>query len=137
MAVRSVGAVPPVRSKGFSVRFVCYSVKLNLTENPFDLTGGTAPTDLTAIQHFGPVFKITQTIMGTQLTCFVDAMRIGTGLRISGATHASPGVFADIIAADEGTVGNRYGVVRDVNGVMMTQGQLIFGDTTGTHFFRD
>src|SRR3989344_798918 len=117
--------------------FVCYSVKLNLTENPFDLTGGTAPTDLTAIQHFGPVFKITQTIMGTQLTCFVDAMRIGTGLRISGATHATPGVFADIIAADEGTVGNRYGVVRDVNGVMMTQGQLIFGDTTGTHFFRD
>ncbi len=117
--------------------WVCYSVKCNLTENPFNATGGTAPTALTAIQHFGPVFKVTQTIMGSQATSFVDAIRVGAGLRVSVASHATPGLFADIITADEGTVGNRYGVVRDVNGVMMTQGNLVFGNTTGTHFFRD
>ena len=37
-------------------------------------------------------------------------------------------VFGDIIAADEGTVANKYGFVRSDNGIMYVKGQILLGE---------
>ena len=68
----------------------------------------------------------------------VDVMDVGTGLTITRGDVASTNAnFTDFITADEGTVGNRWGVVQTRDGILYVSGVLSVGNTTVNTVFED
>lgn len=56
----------------------------------------------------------------------------GTGLRVYG-TSTTDDTFGDILTADEGTVGNKYGIVTSKAGIIYCRGRIELGDDVGTN----
>ncbi len=120
--------------------WVCFAVKCDLTENPFDTINGTPP-DLSAVIFIGGVIGVVAMISGNFNNGLCDAIRVSqstssTGLRIN-TTSGSVATFQDIIDADEGTIGNKYGIVRQQGKVIFVQGDLVFGGDSAACEFSD
>ena len=65
----------------------------------------------------------------------LDAVDIGNGLTLVGGDGASTdGVWQDFSDADWGTVANRYGFVRENEGVFLIYGMMTIGSATATVF---
>ena len=56
----------------------------------------------------------------------------GPALRVYGTSTADD-LFGDIWTADAGTVANRYGIIRRIQGVYFLKGRLKLGDDSGTN----
>jgi hypothetical protein len=103
---------------------------------------GTGPPDLTAINEIGMGYTVPAKAVGNVDNMFVDIMRIAAvsgGIRITGGTPEDPGTFEEIATDDLSQAeGKAYGHVRRIQtGIFGIQGNLIFGDetgSTGTHF---
>jgi hypothetical protein len=101
---------------------------------PSDFSNGSGVT-LTTVQYFGITFNCTAAFTGNNKTIFVDAIRVGSGLRITGGTSSDTGKFSEI-HADDTNSNNQYGVVRRDAGAYIVQGELIFGNTgSATSFY--
>jgi hypothetical protein len=65
----------------------------------------------------------------------VDVITNGTGLTLTGGDGGSTdGTFNDFVTSDEGTSGNRWGVVSTREGVLYVNGVLTIGTATATEF---
>ncbi len=70
---------------------------------------------------------------------FVDRIDVGSKLRVYGTSSTkisgdnTTGTWADIVAADEGTQNNKYGIVRSVNDIIFVNGAIELGDGDGTN----
>jgi hypothetical protein len=65
----------------------------------------------------------------------IDYIDSGTGLTLTnGDGGSTDGSFASFLAYDEGTIGNRYGVVRSAEGALIVLGVLTIGSSTVTEF---
>lgn len=62
----------------------------------------------------------------------IDYTTSGTGLRVYG-TSTTDDMWQDILDADEGTVGNKYGVATSKEGIIYLRGSIEFGDDVGTN----
>jgi hypothetical protein len=88
--------------------------------------------NLASIQNFGGNFTIGN-IGGNAPSAFVDAIDYvlgGGGLTLTG----SGGSIDDFISYDEGTVGNRYGVVQTQGGIVYINARLTIGDGSATGY---
>lgn len=56
----------------------------------------------------------------------------GTGLRVYG-TSTTDDTFGDILTADQGTIGNKYGIVTSKGGIIYCRGRIELGDDVGTN----
>ena len=56
----------------------------------------------------------------------------GAGLRVYG-TSTTDDTFGDILAEDEGTIANKYGIVTSKEGIIYVRGSIELGDDTGTN----
>lgn len=86
------------------------------------------PTQLTGVDGIGGHMDVTNSIMGNFDNIFIDAISIGTGYELQGASS----VFADYSTFEE-TVGNRYGGIDTRAGVIFAQCQLTIGDISGAN----
>lgn len=62
----------------------------------------------------------------------IDYAVNGVGLSVYG-TSTTDDLFGDILAADEGTVGNKYGIVTSKEGIIYVRGTIELGDDAGTN----
>ena len=102
--------------------FICHAVDTTVA---FD--GGTVGS-----VNKESITKITITANGTfpgKAYLWVDALRLGTKLSITGGTSGSPASFSDFVTSEE-NVNNRYGILERINGVVFVQGKLEIGTTT-------
>lgn len=103
----------------------------NLTIDPTKTPSNERGTfDISSVRYFG-IWVDTSTAAKFD-NFVVDSIVSGFGLRVYG-TSTTDDVFGDILAADEGTTNNKYGVVRSDNEVIYVKGQLLFGDNVGTN----
>jgi hypothetical protein len=96
---------------------------------------GTAPT-LTAIDYYGwaGTFSATSKSENFMIDA-VDLVPNGSGLTIvDGTGISSPGQFSNFVTYDEGTVGNRYGIVASLEDVLYVTGTLTIGNLAATEF---
>jgi hypothetical protein len=108
----------------------CYAVNVDETEGHSE--GIPAPS-YSAITSVGFYFDVTGKGLGNVENVFVDVLRYGTGLTITSGSPSTPGTFADIESIDQGTGdGYAYGVIREEEGIFYIQGDLTFGDSSGT-----
>lgn len=105
----------------------CYVLDVSLTPTT---VGGTGLT-ISSCQHFGGTIKTIATAKGQNFG--IDAIYYGKGeLRVSG-TNTTPGAgFAEVAAADFGTIANRYGIMQTKEGIIYVQGRIVLGDNVGT-----
>lgn len=93
-------------------------------------SGGTfAATSLSAIRRVGIFFVSDNAAKGGADAAILDAIDLGSGLRIYGSGTPDAG-FKDLIDADEGTLNNRYGVVKSLDStsdIIQIQGVLEIG----------
>ena len=100
-------------------------------------TVGGSGADLTAISYFGMCGDIRPNSSKAEAV-IVDRIDVGNGLRVFGTssnpdpTQDGVGVWQDILDADEGTVDNKYGVVRSDNEIIYVQGAIELGDSKGS-----
>ena len=109
----------------------CFAVHTSQTPT----STGTNPATLSAINKVAVVWTVTG-IAKVSPNVFWDGIRFGTELRIRGGTSASPATFQDFITAED-NVSNKYGILEEIEGILMCQGNLQFGSTTSgesTHF---
>ena len=110
--------------------FICHCVHVDVTP---DASGGTV--------NKGAINKFTITANGSfpgKAYLWVDAVRHGTYLQITGGTDASPAVFEDFITA-ESTVTNQWGIMSKVEGIYFSQGKIYTGSTVSGEYtyFKD
>lgn len=91
------------------------------------------PAQLSGVDGFGVRWKITQSISGNTDNCFIDAMSVGQGYRLTlGDAGSAEGVFQDFIDLEEGTgATGRYGGLRNVSGILFAKSKLAIGAATG------
>lgn len=93
-------------------------------------SGGTfAATSLSSIRRVGIFFVSDNAAKGGADAAILDAIDLGSGLRIYGSGTPDAG-FKDLIDADEGTLNNRYGVVKSLDStsdIIQIQGVLEIG----------
>ena len=79
-------------------------------------SGGTwnPSTSIASIRKVGIFFVSDATAKGGADAAILDAIDIGSGLRIYGSGTPDAG-FKDLIDADEGTLNNRYGVIKSLD----------------------
>ena len=92
-----------------------------------DASAGTPA--LTAVDYYGtylegPTSKAENLVL--------DAIDLVYGLYVTAGTGGSPAVFDDFVSFDEGTIGNRYGIVSTREGILYALGQLVIGATTAS-----
>ena len=90
--------------------------------------------NLASVDYFGTVaaFAASQA-KSENVGC--DAIDLGTGLTLVGGDGADPdGTFDDFVSFDQGTIANRFGYVRKVNGTILVFGTLTIGTATATVF---
>lgn len=100
--------------------FICHAVDTSV--QPDSTTGTLA---------MGSIIKITITANGTfpgKAYLWVDALRNGTKLSITGGDVGTPATWGDLVTAEE-TVGNRYGILERFGGVIFVQGKIEIGKT--------
>lgn len=94
-------------------------------------TGG--PILLTAIDYYG--IEYDQTGVSKAENQGMDAIDIGSGLTLVGGDGADPdGTWQDFSDFDFGTVNNRFGYVREIDGIYFMYGTLQIGSATATVF---
>ena len=105
------------------------------TSTTFSSSSATPPT-ISAITKAGIVFVTTGS--ATAINCWWDALRYGTYLGIKAGTDVSPGTIQNMIDAED-NVSNKYGVMFVYEGLVIIQGKLTFGSTTGgdATYFKD
>jgi hypothetical protein len=85
--------------------------------------------DLTAISYYSWLGDFTATSKSENLV--IDAIDLGAGLALTGGDGGdTDGVFADFLAADEGTSTNRWGYIRSKLGLYFAIGELAIGENT-------
>lgn len=100
--------------------------------------GGFAATDLASIRRVGIFFISDALAKGGADAAILDAIDVGSGLRIYGSGTPNGG-FKDLIDADEGDINNRYGVIKSLDAdsnIVEIQGYLEIGngDSSSTVF---
>jgi len=110
---------------------------LNTASPPTNYTviaGSESSLNWSAITQIGVGFNVTSKIVGNSDNVMWDICRYGTGLTIKGGTSTDKGTFSEIAAEDASTAsGKAYGIIREIqSGVFGVQGQLKFGDDSGT-----
>ncbi len=95
------------------------------------------PAQLTAVTEFGGRVKTIATIMGNFNNALCDVIRVGKGLILTGGDETDPHDMAVLLAADEGTKDNRYGVLGSRSGVLFAKGTIQIGDGTELTYFED
>ncbi len=96
-----------------------------------DATTGTP--DLTAIDYFAVSCDFIATSKSENVMMdAIDFFDSGSGLTLTG--NSPDGTFQDFVDFDEGTVGNRFAVVRTVEGVLLVIGVLQIGAFAVTAF---
>lgn len=99
-------------------------------------TGTTGVPDLTVVDYYASRYD--QTGVSKSPNQAMDAVDIGAGLTLTGGDGADPdGVWQDFSDADWGTVANRYGYVREIDGataVFLIFGQMVIGTSAATVF---
>jgi len=121
-------------SLGFQVGFWnCFVLDIDNLPDGWEQVAGSGAPDTTALTEFGGSISAPIKSKGVE-NIFIDIMRYGTGLTITGGTSADPVTFAEIVADDESEdAGKAYGIIREAAaGVYAIQGDLIFGDSTGS-----
>jgi hypothetical protein len=109
----------------------------------FTINAGTrAGLNLAAITQIGVSYKTLAKSVGGVSNCFTDLIRHGNGgLRITAGTVGAPGKFEEIALDDSSTANLKaHGIFRRLGtGLFGAQGQLVFGDSTGslTTYFAD
>jgi len=104
----------------------------NLPDN-YETVAGSAEPDFTAITEFGGSISAPNKSKGVE-NVFIDVIRYGEGLKLTGGTPTDPVTFAEVAADDESTDADKaYGIIREATaGVYAVQGNLEFGDSTGS-----
>jgi hypothetical protein len=88
--------------------------------------------DLTDVRHYGAVILTTATAKGQNLG--IDQISYGLGeLRCRGAPAVAGAGFAEMLAADYGTIANRYGILTERGGIIYAQGKVVIGDAVSTN----
>ena len=96
-------------------------------------TTGAGTLNLSSVQHIG-MYCDTRPNVAKFDNLVIDRIdyTTGAGLRVYG-TSTTDDCFGDIIAADEGNVSNKYGIVTTKGGVAYLRGRIEFGDDVGTN----
>jgi hypothetical protein len=102
-----------------------YFIDIN---TPFDFNSGTVSK--TTIRKIGISVNM-NTKPARAHNVFVDAIRYGPGLTITGTNTITGDGFNEIADADE-NVSNQYGILRRESGVFVLRGKLVFGDSAST-----
>ena len=106
----------------------CYIIDPRVTAST-TFGGGV---DLTAIRWFGGVMSCLATAKGQNFG--IDQISYGFGeLRCSGTNTIVGAGFKEMSDADFGTIGNRYGIVVEKEGIFFVQGRLVIGDSVSTN----
>lgn len=102
-------------------------------------SGGTfGATSLSSIRGIGIFFVSDSAAKGGADAAILDAIDIGSGLRVFGSGTPNAG-FKDLLDADEGDNNNQYGVIRSLGGtedIVQFQGVIEIGSgaSTSTYF---
>lgn len=103
---------------------------LDPTRPPSTSLGGGV--NLSAITYIGGVMRSTGTIKGQNFG--VDQIAYGLGeLRCRGTNTTEGKGFKEMADADFGTIGNRYGIMVEKEGVFLVKGKLVIGDGVSTN----
>jgi hypothetical protein len=96
-------------------------------------TGTTGSPSLTAFDTLG--MRYDQTGVSKSPNEGLDAVDVGAGLTLTGGDGAdADGTWQDFSDADWGTAANRYGYVRESEGVFLIYGMMVIGSATDTVF---
>ena len=97
-------------------------------------TTGAGTLNLSSVQHIGMYCDTRPNVakFDNLVIDRIDYTTHGTGLRVYG-TSTTDATWADILAADEGTIGNKYGVVTSKEGIIYVRGTIELGDDVGTN----
>lgn len=100
-----------------------------------DTTHSSGTVTLTAVDQFGIDAEFATGTAKSE-NVGLDAIDLGTGLALTGGDGADPdGVWADFVAADEGTINNRWGYANSLYGeIKFYFGQMTIGSATATVF---
>jgi hypothetical protein len=121
--------------------WMCLLLDTGNLPTQFTTFAGSAQPNLTAINQVGIGFKTLAKAVGGATNCFWDLSRYGNpsstngaGMTVAGGSSGDPGTFLDLATADRSTAsGDARGVVRELGaGLFGVQGQLIFGNSSGT-----
>ena len=93
-------------------------------------TTGAGTLNLSSVQHIGMYCDTRPNTakFDNLVIDRIDYAVAGTGLSVYG-TSTTDDLFGDILTADEGTVGNKYGIVTSKEGVIYVRGTIALGDT--------
>lgn len=107
--------------------WVRYVIDLSKTAT---VTTGTL--NLSSVQHVG-MYCDTRPNTAKFDNLVIDRIdyTTGVGLRVYG-TSTTDDLFSDILSEDEGTVGNKYGILTSKEGIIYQRGCILLGDNVGT-----
>lgn len=96
-------------------------------------TQGAGTLNLSDVRHIG-MYCDTRPNVAKFDNLVIDRIDYGAGagLRVYG-TSTTDDLFGDILTADEGTIGNKYGVVTSKEGIIYVRGSIELGDSAGTN----
>jgi len=108
--------------------WVCLTLDTsNLPSNFTAENGSEASLDLQNITRVGLGVNNPEKAAGNTPNAWVDVIRYGTGLRVTGGTVGDEATFSQILSASNNT-DNYYGIIREIGtGIYGIQGDLIFG----------
>ena len=93
--------------------------------------GGSGLT-ISSAQFFGITFDYTSAPSGGDNNVFIDAIDYGDSINIEQGDSTDPADWAALLAADEGTQNNQWGVVTSLEGVVYLLGGITIGDAAGS-----
>lgn len=154
-SVSKIDNIPPYGAQGMRLRLV--DTSSNWSE--WDLFGGdtlphggwqpwaiglavspsrssATPANLQYVRYVG--WRCGDTTNVTAKTyIYWDAVRYGTGLKITGGTSGTPATWEDFYSADNVT--NKYGVITKDQGIYYIQGEIVIGDASQSAitYFKD
>ena len=96
-------------------------------------TAGAGTLNLSSVQHIG-MYCDTRPNTAKFDNLVIDRIDYGAGagLRVYG-TSTTDDTFGDILTADEGTIGNKYGIVTSKEGIIYVRGSIELGDSASTN----
>jgi hypothetical protein len=94
----------------------------------------TGSPSLTAVDYFGLLAAFASASAKSE-NVGLDALDLGTGLTVVGGDGVTTdAAFSDILAHDEGTIGNRYGYFTSNNNIYNVFGTITFGTASAVGF---
>jgi len=91
--------------------------------------GGSGLT-LSSVRYFGGVITTTTQAKGQNFG--IDRISYGRGeIRGTGTATSGKG-FQDLADWDWGTIGNRWGIITEKNGIIFVKGKIVIGDNSGS-----